>query len=308
MSAAEGFMIRLNSVRYGYITCKEFFLQYLDSIILRSVGKTGKFYSNERVRRSLKPDEKAYHIKDVRLPLLGKEDEYLLIRWIYGDTYWSYVHYDDKYDEKIFDECDLFLSEGLYGLVNDKVNVTVKPGDIVIDAGSWIGDFAAYASVKGAIVYAFEPSEKIFRILEKTAELNGNIIPVKKGLSDKSTYTNFFECTDASNSGANRLIVDEAVAMSFTQPAHTIETIRLDDFVRENNLPRVDFIKCDIEGFERNMLAGAQETLRKFAPKLALCTYHLPDDPKVMAELILKANPNYNIVQKRMKLFASVPK
>ena len=86
-----------------------------------------------------------------------------------------------------------------------------------------------------------------------------------------------------------------------------VQTIRLDDFVRDNNLPRVDFIKSDIEGFERHMLAGAQETLARFAPKLALCTYHLPDDPQVMADLILKANPNYNIVQKHHKLYASVP-
>ena len=88
----------------------------------------------------------------------------------------------------------------------------------------------------------------------------------------------------------------------------TVETISIDDFVRENNLPHVDFIKSDIEGFERNLLKGAQETLKNFAPKLALCTYHLPDDPEIMAGLIKKANPKYNIVQKRMKLFASVPK
>ena len=93
----------------------------------------------------------------------------------------------------------------------------------------------------------------------------------------------------------------------YTRPSKSIETTTIDDFVRKNNLPRVDFIKADIEGFERHMLAGAQETLARFAPKLALCTYHLPDDPEVMAELILKANPKYNIVQKRMKLYASVP-
>ena len=195
------------------------------------------------------------------------------------------------------------MVEGLYGVVNNKVNVTVKPGDIVIDAGSWIGDFAAYASVKGATVYAFEPTETTFELLKKTAELNGNITPINKGLSDENTDLTLYVNAEG-NSGGNALKDKTTEKMI---PTSSVSTIRLDDFVRENNLPRVDFIKCDIEGFERHMLAGAQETLARFAPKLALCTYHLPDDPQVMAELILKANPKYNIVQKRMKLFASVP-
>lgn len=77
------------------------------------------------------------------------------------------------------------------GLVNDEVNVTVEWGDIVIDTGAWIGDFAAYVLVKGASVCAFEPSARNFGYLVKTAELNGNIIPVMKGLSHKTEATKF---------------------------------------------------------------------------------------------------------------------
>ena len=78
----------------------------------------------------------------------------------------------------------------------------------------------------------------------------------------------------------------------------------LDYFVKQNNLPRVNFIK----GSELDMLAGAQETLKNFAPKLAICTYHLKDEPEVLEALIKKANPAYNVAQKEMKLYASVPK
>lgn len=154
-------------------------------------------------------------------------------------------------------------------------------------------------------MYAFELTESIFALLQKTAELNGNIIPVKKGLSDKNTRTEFFFNTNGMSTG-NTIRQDVKNKKDFSRSS--VETVRLDDFVRENNLTRVDFIKSDIEGFERNMLEGAQETLARFAPKLALCTYHLPDDPQVMAELIKRANPKYNIVQKTHKLYASVPK
>ena len=37
-----------------------------------------------------------------------------------------------------------------------------------------------------------------------------------------------------------------------------IQVTTLDKWVKENNVPRVDFIKADIEGAERLMLEGAQ--------------------------------------------------
>ena len=73
-------------------------------------------------------------------------------------------------------------------------------------------------------------------------------------------------------------------------------------------LTRIDFIKADIEGAERNLLRGAQEILKTFAPKLALCAYHLPDDPKVLRDLILRANPDYVVTERFKKLYARIPR
>jgi FkbM family methyltransferase len=240
-------------------------------------------------------------IKDVRLPQLDLETKKMLYGGVFRDTFLVYAEYDDCYDEaRISHLLNNPAIEGPYGLRNDLVDVTVEPGDIVIDAGSWIGDFAAYASVKGAVVYAFEPTDSTFEYLLKTAELNGNIYPVKKGLGDKKTSV-VFHTQDYSES--NR-VVDAPIDPT----DQTIETTTVDAFVEENGLERVDFIKADIEGYERHMLEGAGETLRRFAPKLAVCTYHLPDDPEVLEALIKEANPAYNVVQKRKKLYASVPK
>ena len=300
----RNFKQRCKRVYFDIDTCREFFLRYMDSIAGKFLGKTTRFYGKAHARRmsAIFTQGDVYQIRDAKLPALTGEDAILFWEFIFEGSFGSYVWCNDDYSEETFNFCNACLNEGPYGLMNDKVSATVQPGDIVIDAGIWIGDFAAYASVKGATVYAFEPTDTTFENLKRTAELNGNIIPVKKGLSDEKTHAHFFVNT-VGNSGANRI---DASSGDFTEAPSGIDTITLDDFVRENNLPRVDFIKADIEGFERHMLAGAQETLARFAPKLALCTYHLPDDPEVMARLILQANPRYNIVQKRCKLFASV--
>ena len=158
----------------------------------------------------------------------------------------------------------------------------------------------------GGIVYAFEPSKDNFKYLEQTAELNGNIIPIQKGLSNKTTTQNLFLHTDGKEVFTGNYTLRDRSSEDGFQLSDSIETITLDDFVQEQKLDRVDFIKSDIEGFERYMLQGAQETLKNFAPKLALCTYHLPNDPEVMSDLIMRANPKYNVVQGKKKLYASV--
>jgi FkbM family methyltransferase len=243
-----------------------------------------------------------YTFKEVRLPLLDVVTGNVLGGYVFEDTFFIYMECADCYDEASISCYYDLLHEGPYGLRSDIVDVVVEAGDIVFDVGSWIGDFAAYASVKGASTYAFEPSDVVYDYLVKTAELNKNIYPVKKGLGDVQGTVAF--TYDSDNSDANAVISGKFTDIK----TQMIQVTTIDAFVEENKLPRVDFIKSDIEGHERYMLEGAKETLKKFAPKLAICTYHLPDDPQILAKIIKESNPAYNIVQKRKKLYASVPR
>lgn len=58
---------------------------------------------------------------------------------------------------------------------------------------------------------------------------------------------------------------------------------------------RVTFIKLDIEGAEMNALIGAQESIRKWKPRLAICIYHRPEDPIEIPLYIHGLVPEYKM-------------
>lgn len=214
-----------------------------------------------------------------------------------------HAFFDNNYDKRIVEILEKKMGEGARCYQDGDFDVTVKAGDIVIDAGAWIGDFSAYAACKGATVYAFEPTKTTYELLCDTAELNdGKINPVNSALSDHVGDVRFLSF---GNSAKNKISSVAYKELDVSQES-ILKATSIDAFVAENGITRVDFIKADIQGSERDMLRGAVNTLRHFGPRLAIATDHLPDDPDVLPKIILEANPNYKIVQIRTMLFAAV--
>ena len=77
------------------------------------------------------------------------------------------------------------------------------------------------------------------------------------------------------------------------------EVIPLDAYVRENNIPRVDFIKLDVEGAELDILKGAKTTIARFKPILAISAYHKPDDFWVLMNYIKSVRPDYEFAMRQ---------
>lgn len=191
-----------------------------------------------------------------------------------------------------------YIDEGEYEIAP----VLVEQDDIVIDCGSNIGLFSIVTAKHCAKVYAFECVPNIYQYISKISEKYKNIVLVKKAVGAYSGKVKFSMDNDLNTN--NRIIQgdkDDIKNSSFV----SITTI--DDFVKEYGLNKVDFIKADIEGAERDMLRGAKETLKKYAPKLSICEYHMPDDPEVLENIIYDANPNYIIRHNKKKLYAYVP-
>lgn len=222
--------------------------------------------------------------KDIRL----LKDEFLdIILPFYCDEPYNY--------QKV----EKYLDEGPYEL---KEEVSVKRGDIVFDCGANMGLFSATVAGRAETVYAFEPSSIIISdYLENMKSIYPNMSIQHAALSDTEGETVFsYNVNNIGASGIGKNDHDDCIE-------EKVALISIDQFVEEKGIKRVDFIKADIEGAERQMLAGAKHTLKKYAPKLAVCTYHLPDDKEALERLVLEANPDYVIEHKYKKLYAYVP-
>lgn len=221
----------------------------------------------------------------------------------YKNMSYSYVdmfagNFGDLIVPSIYGDYSL-LSEGSY----EYKNVTLEKRDIVIDCGAHIGMFSSVAAYKAKKVYAFEPTAATLKMLKQNKELYDNFEVCQYALSDHNGEADFYVEESGGDTGSNSLLAGRNTNAKKVR----VQLTTIDDFVKQNGIEHVDFIKADIEGAERYMLMGAKETLRKYAPKLALCTYHLPDDAQVMERLILEANPDYKIEHRWLKLYAYVP-
>jgi len=277
---------------------------YLLRGIERNLFKTNFFerkYANYVYNRYRKIDDQGQEylkIGDIKMSALFTHKDKLSFASLFYDTFFSYLYCNDSYEKEVFLRVDKFLSEGLYGYKDETIDVTVKANDVVIDAGAFAGDFSAYCAHKNAKVYAFEPSERSYELLKTTTVLNENkIVPIKMGLGNEQITTRL----SIGYGGENSVIENTAI---FDENSEIITITTLDKFVEENDIGKIDFLKADIEGYEREFLKGAKSTIQKFLPKIAICTYHLPDDPEVLEMLIKDCNSNYKIVHSRHKLFA----
>lgn len=146
------------------------------------------------------------------------------------------------------------------------------PADgVFIDIGANIGTFtlvAARAAFRGQI-HAFEPSGHHFGRLSRNVALNrfDNVTLNQKGLYDQPGEATLFlpsRAGEMNNSGAASLYTSPAEKEA--QVSEAIVLVRLDDYVRAQNITRIDIIKIDIEGAEIKALNGARETIAHLRP------------------------------------------
>lgn len=173
-------------------------------------------------------------------------------------------------------------------------SVRVERGAVVLDIGANLGLFTRQALEAGAQrVICFEPAPLTARSLAwnlSSAIADGRVLVREKGAWDRTDTVEFtFDPKKPGNSSFLVRAHDSAVEVQ-------LEVEQVDTVVRDLGLPKVDFIKMDIEGAECRALLGAADTLRKHKPNLAIAVEHTSDpltNAIAVKELLLKLNPRY---------------
>jgi len=223
----------------------------------------------------------------------------------------------DKYKQVYFDLLDESLSEEVFiavlksmisgslsycgSVMEDNAFFAIPKfkntgNEIFVDAGAYVGD-----TIERFIwnnigifrkIYAFEPGERQFRamqirisrLVDEWAIDSGKIICIKGGLGEKNStlpYTYDSASPQGSNFIANNIPkAQEACIYS------------LDSFMGQEP---ITMIKADIEGFELEMLKGAQILIKRCRPKLAISLYHRPQDLYEIPLYINSLVPEYKM-------------
>lgn len=181
-----------------------------------------------------------------------------------------------------FQNVSLITNEALYPIVDDfnyyQHFYHVKSGDVVVDAGANCGHLTVFFSKlvgQTGKVFAFEPDkfniERIQKNMALNPDLTDNIKIEDLLLWDKSEWIDFYEAGTVGSS---------AVWMPDTEHCVKKQAVTIDDWVNNNHIQKLDFIKMDIEGAEIEALDGCVETIKTLQPNFAIASYHVVNGEK----------------------------
>jgi FkbM family methyltransferase len=154
----------------------------------------------------------------------------------------------------------------------DLFDTLVKPSDTVLDIGANIGCTAILFGNRARNVVCFEPSPTTFKFLQQNVAAAGliNVKPVNLGLGKTAGR---FELTFSTDNRSGGFVSNKMQASA----GHQIEAIEIaqgDAFMAACGPGRVDFIKIDVEGFERDVIEGLRATIETDRPIVTLELNH----------------------------------
>lgn len=142
---------------------------------------------------------------------------------------------------------------------------------VIFDGGANVGDYSIIANLimPDCKIYAFEPVEATFKQFLTNIKDLQNIIPIKKGLFKKNCELeiNLFDSNEHSS------LYDIDGIANNSDHKQTIGLVGGDDFMKDNKIVSIDFLKLDIEGAEYDALLGFENAIKGGIIKLIQFEY-----------------------------------
>ncbi len=158
--------------------------------------------------------------------------------------------------------------------------------EVLVDAGGYNGEtswqFAQWTGGNYSKIYILEPDRLMAAVTREYIRIKDlhDVVLVNKGAYSFETELSFHS---DSLSGSSYITTDGE---------KVIQTISIDEMLAGG---RATFIKMDIEGAEPEALIGAEKTIVKYRPKLAISIYHNEDDLWKIPYYIKKKYPWYKL-------------
>ena len=147
----------------------------------------------------------------------------------------------------------------------------LREGMVFVDIGANIGTHslvAAHLVGRRGRVIAVEPQVSFANGLRRSAEENGlSNIHVESVAVGRCSGSAILYDMSASNPGLATLAGDR---IEKATPIAEVQVRTLDEILAEQKITAIDLVKIDVEGFEMEVLAGAQVTLRERRPTAIL--------------------------------------
>lgn len=153
--------------------------------------------------------------------------------------------------------------------------------EIIVDGGAYTGD--TYKEVVDSEIpyvkyYAFEPDVKNYKLLKENTRNDKRVISLNKGLYETEKVMTFIEKGTVSSQ------------LREYERGTKVEVTSIDKIASD-----ATFIKLDVEGSELSVLKGAEKTILRNQPKLAICAYHRLEDIIEIPCKIKSFNDKYKI-------------
>jgi FkbM family methyltransferase len=164
----------------------------------------------------------------------------------------------------------------------------ISAGDYCLDIGAHLGYFTlemGRLAGKNGHVYAIEPMSKFYRTLKGIVDIRNlkNITLYPYAMGGDSAYVEMgIPRVNNVKKFAYARVIRTSTFMEYVE-SEKVKNVYGDELFRD--LPRLDFIKCDVEGLEASVLRSFQGTIGQHHPVI-LCELGDPSERKNLLELL----------------------